>query len=75
MSRDSRREGNLFVGRLNRNTRIKDLEEVFEAYGRIVRCDIKYGKSVYFRNSLLEGVYEYHTGCNIDSGGLEFAAG
>jgi len=41
--RDSRREGHLFIGRLNRNTRVKDLEDVFETYGRIVRCDIKYG--------------------------------
>lgn len=44
MSRDTRREGHLFVGRLSRNTRIRDLEDVFENYGRVVRCDIKYGK-------------------------------
>lgn len=37
------REGQLFVGRLNRNTRTRDLEEVFETYGRLTRCDIKYG--------------------------------
>jgi len=41
MSRN--REGQLFVGRLNRNTRVRDLEEVFETYGRLIRCDIKYG--------------------------------
>jgi len=37
------REGQLFIGRLNRNTRVRDLEEVFETYGRLTRCDIKYG--------------------------------
>ena len=36
--------GSLFVGRLSRNTRIKDVEEIFESYGRMTRCDIKYGK-------------------------------
>ena len=41
MSRN--REGQLFIGRLNRNTRTRDLEEVFETYGRLTRCDIKYG--------------------------------
>jgi len=41
MSRN--REGQLFIGRLNRNTRARDLEEVFETYGRLTRCDIKYG--------------------------------
>ena len=39
----SRREGQLFIGRLNRNTRVRDLEEVFETYGRLTRCDIKFG--------------------------------
>jgi RNA recognition motif-containing protein len=46
MSRDSGRSGHLFIGRLSRNTRVKDLEDVFETYGRIVRCDIKYGKFI-----------------------------
>ncbi|KAK2194062.1 hypothetical protein NP493_3g11042 [Ridgeia piscesae] len=41
MSRRS--EGNLFVGRLNKNTRTRDLEDIFEPYGRMIRCDIKYG--------------------------------
>jgi len=36
--------GSLFIGRLSRNTRVKDLEEIFESYGRMTRCDIKYGK-------------------------------
>lgn len=43
MSRN--REGALFVGRLSRNTRTRDLEEVFETYGRLTRCDIKYGNA------------------------------
>ena len=42
--------GHLFIGRLNKNTRTRDLEEIFEAYGRLSRCEIKYGgpKNVYF---------------------------
>jgi len=36
--------GSLFIGRLSKNTRIRDLEEVFETYGRVTRCDIKYGE-------------------------------
>jgi len=36
--------GNLFIGRLSKNTRIRDLEEIFESYGRLTRCDIKYGE-------------------------------
>jgi len=36
--------GSLFIGRLSKNTRVRDLEEVFESYGRVTRCDIKYGE-------------------------------
>jgi len=36
--------GSLFIGRLSRNTRVRDLEEIFESYGRMTRCDIKYGE-------------------------------
>ena len=42
MSRRSS-EGSLFIGRLSKNTRVKDLEDVFETYGRMTRCEIKYG--------------------------------
>ncbi|XP_023930093.1 probable splicing factor, arginine/serine-rich 6 [Lingula anatina] len=38
-----RAEGMLFVGRLSRSTRTRDLEEIFEPYGRMLRCEIKYG--------------------------------
>ena len=38
-----RTEGALFVGRLAKDIRTKDLEEIFELYGRVSRCDIKYG--------------------------------
>jgi len=38
-----RTEGGLFIGRLSKNARVRDLEEVFEAYGRLLRCDVKYG--------------------------------
>lgn len=39
-----RSEGHLFVGRLSKSTRNRDLEDIFEAYGRLSRCEIKYGK-------------------------------
>jgi len=41
MSRRS--DGALFIGRVNKNTRVKDLEDVFSTYGILTRCDIKYG--------------------------------
>ena len=31
----------LFVGRLSRDVKTKDLEELFGKYGKLVRCDIK----------------------------------
>ncbi|XP_067929746.1 serine/arginine-rich splicing factor 7-like [Watersipora subatra] len=34
----------LFIGRLSRRTRTADVEEVFERYGRLSRCDVKYGQ-------------------------------
>ena len=33
----------LFIGRLSKTTRLRDLEGVFERYGRMSRCDLKYG--------------------------------
>ena len=40
----SRREsGKVFIGRLNRNIRREEVEDAFETYGRIIRCDIKSG--------------------------------
>ncbi|XP_076351506.1 uncharacterized protein LOC143247392 [Tachypleus tridentatus] len=33
----------LFVGRLPIDVRERDVENVFEKYGRLVRCDVKYG--------------------------------
>lgn len=45
--------GHLFIGRLNKNTRTRDLEEIFEAYGRIARCEIKYGE----RFAILQAQY------------------
>jgi len=32
----------LFVGKLSRRTRQRDIEELFERYGRMTRCDVKY---------------------------------
>ncbi|XP_052797478.1 uncharacterized protein LOC128229712 [Mya arenaria] len=43
MSRRFSSEGCLFVGRLGKNCRVRDLEDVFEPYGRMSRCEIKYG--------------------------------
>ncbi|KAL5007582.1 hypothetical protein ScPMuIL_016388 [Solemya velum] len=43
MSRSSRADGQLFVGRLSKSTRNRDLEDIFEPYGRMLRCEIKYG--------------------------------
>ncbi|XP_064600467.1 serine/arginine-rich splicing factor 7-like [Liolophura sinensis] len=36
-------EGQLFVGRLSKSTRTRDLEDIFERYGHLARCEIKYG--------------------------------
>lgn len=33
----------LFVGRLPIDIRERDVEQVFEKYGRLIRCDVKYG--------------------------------
>ena len=40
-----RGDGHLFVGRLAKDVRTRDLEDVFELYGRLTRCDIKYGEA------------------------------
>jgi RNA recognition motif-containing protein len=34
--------GELFLGGLSKDTRRQDLEEVFNKYGKLTRCDIKY---------------------------------
>ncbi|KAH6935659.1 hypothetical protein HPB50_007477 [Hyalomma asiaticum] len=34
--------GQLFIGRLPLDTRERDVEQVFERYGRLLRCDVKY---------------------------------
>ena len=44
MSRRYSSEGSLFVGRLSKSCRVRDLEDVFEPYGRMSRCEIKYGR-------------------------------
>ncbi|KAL4225253.1 hypothetical protein ACF0H5_015941 [Mactra antiquata] len=43
MSRRYSSEGSLFIGRLSKSCRVRDLEDVFEPYGRMSRCEIKYG--------------------------------
>ena len=55
MSRKSE-GGHLFIGRLSKNARTRDIEEVFETYGRITRCEIKYGK---YYTILLKNVYDW----------------
>ena len=51
----------LFVGRLPRNTRSRDMEDIFYRYGKMTRCDIKQGDT----NSV--GVYltivTFHCSC------------
>ncbi|XP_022345139.1 uncharacterized protein LOC111137770 isoform X3 [Crassostrea virginica] len=37
-----RGDGSLFIGRLSKNTQPRHLEDVFEPYGRLTRCDVKY---------------------------------
>jgi len=34
----------LFIGRLSKETTQRDLENVFYLYGKLSRCDIKYGE-------------------------------
>ena len=34
----------LFVGRLSKQTRQRDIQEIFRRYGPMVRCELKYGK-------------------------------
>ncbi|XP_071831933.1 uncharacterized protein [Apostichopus japonicus] len=34
---------NLFVGRLSKNVKERHVQDIFGAYGRLVRCDVKYG--------------------------------
>eukprot|EP00117_Sycon_ciliatum_P032909 scpid83501/ scgid3088/ Serine/arginine-rich splicing factor 4; Splicing factor, arginine/serine-rich 4 len=38
--------GALFIGRLSKQTRSSDLEDVFYKYGKMLRCDVKYGSSM-----------------------------
>lgn len=33
----------LFIGRLPKDIRVRELEAIFERYGRLLRCDVKYG--------------------------------
>jgi arginine/serine-rich splicing factor 7 len=37
----------LFVGRLSKETKQRDLENVFYLYGKLSRCDIKYGELIF----------------------------
>lgn len=39
----------LFVGRLPRGTRGRDLEDVFYKYGKLTRCDVKQGDTCSFQ--------------------------
>ena len=45
-----RGDGSLFIGRLSKNTQPRHLEDVFEPYGRLTRCDVKYGNFLYVLN-------------------------
>lgn len=37
----------LFIGRIPFDTRVRELEDVFMKYGRIIRCDVKRGTFVW----------------------------
>ncbi len=37
-------QNQLFIGRLPRSCRERDLEDMFERYGKLLRCDMKTGK-------------------------------
>ncbi|BFZ05067.1 hypothetical protein BsWGS_08106 [Bradybaena similaris] len=39
----TRREWSIYVGRLVKCLRVRDVKGMFEGYGRMLRCDIKYG--------------------------------
>ncbi|BFZ05422.1 hypothetical protein BsWGS_08461 [Bradybaena similaris] len=42
VSRKDQGMGSIYVGQLHLTTQIKDLEQMFEGYGPILGCDIKY---------------------------------
>lgn len=46
----------LFIGRIPMDTRVRELEDVFVKYGRIIRCDVKRGTSEPFFLSYLHTV-------------------
>lgn len=39
-------QNQLFVGRLPRECKERDLEDIFYRYGKLMRCDVKTGKLV-----------------------------
>ncbi|OWF35379.1 Serine/arginine-rich splicing factor RS2Z32 [Mizuhopecten yessoensis] len=79
----SRREGQLFVGRLSKSTRVRDLEDVFEAYGRLARCEVKYGAEMAYAfvdfedRRDAEDAIKYENGREISGSGIvvEWAKG
>jgi len=58
MSRN-KSDGTLFIGRLNKNARVKDLEDIFETYGRLTRCDIKYGGAEMGKRDMAYGFIDF----------------
>ena len=38
----------LFIGRLPRSFRSRELEDIFYKYGRMTRCDVKQGEFLFF---------------------------
>ena len=43
----------LFIGRLPLGCRSKDLEDIFYRYGKMNRCDVKQGNSLYVSRALM----------------------
>lgn len=42
-------DNQLFIGRLPRGSRSRELEDVFYKYGKMTRCDVKQGETYYNR--------------------------
>ena len=39
-------DNQIFVGRLPKHTRNRDLEDIFYPYGKLTRCEVKQGEGI-----------------------------
>lgn len=63
----------LFIGRLSRRTRSGDVEEVFERYGRLSRCDVKYGVYFNFGSMATQLMHTHHHSHHLELNEFEMA--